>query len=294
MAASSVTAGLQDVRISTDADDLNDAGGTMTVRRRARCAQRLERAALLGGLIGVAALASAQSDFDARNLGGAWERYPLALDADREAGRDTLPFPAPADPPPPPLKPEYLAEWEAVQRTFAEAEARGEPLATGYTYCLPDGMPSMMMAMFPMEVLQTPEQITMIQEAYNQVRRIYMDEEPVPPEEAEPRFWGHSAGRWEGDTLVVETVGIKDYVRFRNVPHSERMRITERMRMLDADHLENRITITDPVYLTGPWTWTWMYQRRPGYRMHEYVCEENREYADPETGAVRLRLMQDD
>jgi hypothetical protein len=151
-------------------------------------------------------------------------------------------------------------------------------------------MPAMMMGMFPMEVLQTPGQVTIIQEAYNQVRRIYLGYELPAPEEAEPLYWGHSSGKWEGDTLVVETVGIKPYVRFRDAPHGIHMRIVERLRLLSPDMMEDQITITDPEYLTGPWTFKYMYKRKHGYKMNEYVCEANREYLDPETGGVRLKI----
>jgi hypothetical protein len=139
-------------------------------------------------------------------------------------------------------------------------------------------------------VLETPGQVTVIQEAYNQVRRIYLGDEPLAPEDAEPRFAGHSVGRWEGDTLVVETVGIKDYVEFRNVPHSANMRIVERLRLVADDYMENQVTVIDPEYLTEPWTWTWMYRRWPGYKIHEYICEDNRYFQDPELGYQRLRI----
>ena len=193
---------------------------------------------------------------------------------------------------PAPLKPEYKAAYDAQQKKVAEANKAGKPIATGYTHCLPDGMPTMMMGMFPMEVLQTPGQVTIIQEAYNQVRRIYLNEKQIAVEDAEPGFWGHSVGHWDGDELVVDTIGIKDYVRFRDVPHSDQMRISERMKVLDANHFQDQVTVTDPVYLTKPWSWTWMYKRRPGYKMYEYVCEDNREYADPVTGQARLRVTQ--
>jgi hypothetical protein len=62
------------------------------------------------------------------------------------------------------------------------------------------------------------------------------------------------------------------------------------MRMLDADRFENQITIVDPEYLTGSWSWTWTYQRKPGYKMYEYVCEDNREFVDPDTGTQRMRF----
>ncbi|MEO8466123.1 MAG: hypothetical protein ABI640_12335 [Gammaproteobacteria bacterium] len=230
-----------------------------------------------------------------RDFGGTWERYPPATSSASTPG----PLAPSAGPPllaspPPPLKQQYLAEYEAGQKKIREADARGEPIATGYTHCLPDGMPSMMMAMFPMEVLQTAGQVTIIQEAYNQVRRIYIGAPAVPIEDAEPGFWGHSTAKWDGDTLVVDTVGIKDYVRFRNVPHSAQMRISERMHVFDADHFEDQITITDPVYLTSAWTFTWRYQRKPDYKLYEYVCEDNREFADPESGKARMRFKKDE
>jgi len=244
---------------------------------------------VLAPAVSMAAKAPAKTGFDPHFFTGAWDRYP----APGDSGRDpTVKAEIPKDAPPAPLKPEYKAEYDARQKMIAEANMAGKPIATGYTHCLPDGMPTMMMGMFPMEVLQTPGQITIIQEAYNQVRRIYLNEQQIAVDDAEPGFWGHSVGHWEGDELVVDTIGIKDYVRFRDVPHSDQMRIDERMKVLDANHFQDQVTVTDPKYLTGPWTWTWMYKRRPGYKMYEYVCEDNREYADPVTGQARLRVTQ--
>ncbi len=215
---------------------------------------------------------------------GTWNRYP---ELNEKADPD---FPAPPPIPPPPLKPQYQAEFETRRKAIAEAEARGQPLYSGYTGCLPDGMPAMMMGMFPMEVLQTPGQVTIIQEAYNQVRRIYLGYELPSIEDAEPLFWGHSSGKWQGDTLVIETIGIKENVRFRDAPHSNQMRIHERLKMLSPDMMQDEVTVTDPVTFTGPWNIKWLYKRAPGYKMNEYVCEANREYLDPETGGVRLRM----
>ncbi len=233
-----------------------------------------------------AVAAAAPAAFDRRDLTGAWDRYPAPGDTNRDP---TVKAPPP-DMPPPPLKPDYQAAYAAEQKKVAEENATGHPPVTGYVRCLPDGMPAMMMGMFPLEVLQTKGQVTIIEEAYNQVRRVYLGEQLPSVDDAEPGFWGHSVGHWEGDVLVVDTIGIKDYVRFHNVPHSPQMRIHERIRALDKDHFEDQITVIDPQYLTGPWTWTWMYKRRPGYHLYEYVCEENREYADPVTGEQRLRV----
>jgi hypothetical protein len=221
------------------------------------------------------------------DLTGTWDRYhakPLRIDP-----RSSAVNRGEAEPP---LKPEYLAQWRARMQASREADARGQPIYGGYAQCLPDGMPAMMMAMFPMQVLQTPGQITIIEEAYRQVRYIYLDQRQVPVADAEPGFWGHSVGHWEGDTLVVNTVGIREEVRYHDVPHSDQMQINERIRLLAPDRFQDRITVIDPVYLTKPWTFTWEYQRRPGYKMMEYVCEDNREYRDPKTGGQRLELME--
>ncbi len=112
----------------------------------------------------------------------------------------------------------------------------------------------------------------------------------IPIDDAEPGFWGHSVGHWEGDTLIVNTVGIKEEVRFRGAPHSPNMQIDERIRMLPKDIFEDQVTVTDPEYLTQPWKFTWKYVRKPGYKILEYVCEANREYQDPQTGGIRMRI----
>jgi len=224
---------------------------------------------------------------------GTWERYAPARDPNAPPPRDVSGVGAlgPAfGLTPPPLKPQFAAAYEAEVKRIAEATRRGDPIANANAQCIPDGMPSMMLAIFPMEMLQTRGQLTIIQEAFNQVRRIYIGEDPPAIEDAEPSFYGHSGAKWDGDTLVVDTVGIKESVRYRNVPHSNQMRIHERIRMLDANRFEDQITVTDPVYLSAPWSWTWPYQRKPGYKMYEYVCEDNREYVDPETGAQRMRF----
>jgi hypothetical protein len=203
----------------------------------------------------------------------------------------------PGDPPrpvevgPPPLKPQYLAEWNAARKVTADATARGQPIAgTNVTECLPQGFPAMMAPGFPMEVISTAKQVNLTQEAYSQTRRIYLDRKQVALDDAEPQFYGHSVGHWEGNVLVVNTIGMKDRVRMNNVPHSPAVRVDERMSSTGPDTFEDKITVTDPEYLTAPWTFTYHYKRKPGYDLGEYICEDNQEYADPKTGAQRLDL----
>ena len=87
---------------------------------------------------------------------------------------------------------------------------------------------------------------------------------------------------------MVETTGIKPSVEFRWTPHSENMKITERIHLLAPDYLRDDITVTDE-YLEKPWTYSYSFKRMKGYKMQEYVCEDNREYVDAQ-GKQKLRL----
>lgn len=232
-----------------------------------------------------AASAAKSAKLGPKTLAGTWES-PWPPDQLRQPGDPPLPV----EVTPPPLKAQYLAAWKAEQKANADAIARGEPPVTDGVRCLPGGFPGMMGPVFPIEVLETPGQVTIIQEAYGQTRRIYLNEKQIAVEDAEPVFFGHSVGHWEGKTLVVNTIGMKETVRMRGAPHSVNERVDERIYATSPNTFEDHVTITDPEYLTGPWTWTWHYKRKPGYKMNEFVCENNREFADPKTGGQRLKL----
>ncbi|MBT2187695.1 hypothetical protein [Sphingobium nicotianae] len=237
----------------------------------------IAKALLLGAcLLAPATAAIAEPDFS-----GSWERYP-------PMGEKADPRYAPSPIPDPQLKPQYRAEWERGQKILKERLEEGQPAGDNYVHCIPDGMPSMMMGMFPMEVFQRAKQINITQEAFNQTRRIYMNETLPRWDEVDPSFYGRSVGHWEGDTLVVETTGIKANVTFRWTPHSEAMKITERIRLLAPDILQDQITIEDD-YLEKPWTYSYSFRRMKGYRLQEYVCEDNREVVD-EDGKTHLKI----
>ena len=231
-----------------------------------------------------------QAPLVVHGINGSWEAYPVRGDGFGSGVPAKTPVQDLAPIPEAPLKQPYLDEWRVVQKQNQELSRKGLPPPTTGMACMPEGMPGMMGATFPMEILETPGQVTIIQEAFTQVRRVYLDAPPIAAEDAEPRFNGHSTGRWMGDTLVVETVGVKTSSRFRNVPHSIRMRITERIRPVNDEILTNQVTIDDPEYLTKPWTWTWMYKRWPTYKIEEYVCEDNRYFEDPELRYQRLKV----
>jgi len=221
------------------------------------------------------------------DLNGTWSVYP------GRAKGFAPPDPKLSAPPPSPLllKPKYAQPYEALRAKQRESDQRGEPLANASTECIPNGMPTMMFPIYPIEILQTRGQVTIIQEAMSQVRRIYVDQPQQKIEEVPPGYFGHSVGHWEGDTLVVDTVGVKEEVLgYKDTPHSSQMRITERLRLVAPDILHDQITVEDPVTLEKPWTYTFAYRRNPGYQMLEYVCENNREYVD-DKGVTRMKLQ---
>jgi len=233
--------------------------------------------------LSIAALVRAQSPGpgtqSAPDLAGVWSPSRL-----RGAGA-----------PPPPtqllLKPGYKERYEARRAQEREANARGEQLAATTSLCEPYGMPGMMqVATYPMEVIQTPRQVTIITEAFSEVRRIYLGKAQLAPEDVDPGYYGRSAGHWEGDTLIVDTIGIKETVRgYQGMPHSAKMRVSERIRRTGPQALQDQITIDDPVVLEKPVVYTLAYKLTPNYEMVEFVCDNNREYID-EKGVVRLKL----
>jgi hypothetical protein len=234
-----------------------------------------------GGLLAIDV--SAQTSSTPPDLSGVWAPY--------RGGRGADPALAPPPAGPIALKAPYADQYRARRAAEEEATKRGEPLGTPASQCTPYGMPRMMsVALYPVEIILRPDQITIIAEAFSEVRRIYMNRPQLPLDEVPPGYYGHSVGRWDGDTLVIETVGIKETVpSYQGLPHSDQMRITERLRLVAKDVLHDQITIVDPVVLESSVVYTLAYRRLPDYKMVEFVCENNREYVDQE-GRVRMRL----
>lgn len=218
------------------------------------------------------------------DLNGVWGIYRGGRGAD----------PKLAAPPAGPLalKPEYAKPYEARRAEEAEAARRGEQLANRSVQCLPYGMPAMMaVAVYPVEIIQTPKQVTIVAEAFSEVRRVYLDRPQEAAGDVAPGYYGRSVGHWDGDALMVDTVGIKTSVGgYRGMPHSDQMRISERFKLVAPDVLHDDITIGDPVVLEKPVVYTIAYKRLPNYEMVEFVCDNNREFVD-EKGIVRMRVQ---
>lgn len=182
-------------------------------------------------------------------------------------------------PQPPKLTPVYQKKLDA----YRAAQKLGENQQGQTANCVPPGMPQIMTQPYPLEFMFTPGKVTIVIEAYTQVRHIYTDGRKHP-QDPDPTYQGNSIGHWEGNTLVVDTVGfIPSSQIAMGVGHSDQMRIVERFKELDKDTMQIATTIIDPKVLREPWTVARNYVRHADWTMEEYVCQQNnRDSADPE------------
>ena len=166
----------------------------------------------------------------------------------------------------PPLQP-----WaEALFRRYADDASLDPNLR-----CLPHA-PSRMWVHFVMrKIIQMPDSLMILDEYMGQYRQIFLDGRSLP-KDPEPMFKGYSVGRWEGNTLVVETIGIKDnWFNGQGYPLTEQARIIERIRRLDYGNLEVEVTVDDPKAYTRPWTRTIKLSLVLDMDLLEYICNEN-------------------
>jgi hypothetical protein len=173
----------------------------------------------------------------------------------------------PADPPFTKAGREIVAAWQSSHDPIEDDPGR---------FCQSPGMPSIALsgAGYPTEIVVTPKQVIMLMEVHQQVRRVFLDT-TGHPDKPFPQRNGHSIGHWEGDTLVVDTTGIRA-ITFGAVPHSDEVHVIERIRAIDdGDALAVEVSISDPVMYTDPVVVRRYYTAAPaGTRMLEYECTE--------------------
>lgn len=145
-----------------------------------------------------------------------------------------------------------------------------------YTHCLPAGVPMIASFTAPWKLIQNPDLITILYETSSTYRQIFMDGR-VLSKDANPTWMGYSTGRWEGDTLVVETSGFNDktWLDFFGHPHTDAFRLTERIRRRDIGHLDIEYTFDDPKAYTKPWKVTIHPILQLEGDLFEFVCNEN-------------------
>jgi hypothetical protein len=186
----------------------------------------------------------------------------------------------------PPAGPQLTAAYAAKR----QARLANPPEDSQAANCLPPGMPGIMGQPYPMEFLLTPGLVTIVIEAYTQVRHIYTDGRPLP-DDPDPKFHGTSIGHWEGDTLVAETVGFSPQTDIAaNTPHSEKMKIVERFRLSDPDTMTIETTVTDSDALTAPWVSTRTLRRHRAWTIAEYICEENNRNSVDANGKAGINI----
>lgn len=194
------------------------------------------------------------------------------------------------------LKPPYKADWmksfdDYRQGVVKSGVSKLDPTAG----CLPPGMPRMMSAVYPMEILLTPGQVTIITEWMEQIRRVFTDGRKHP-DDPDITYVGHSIGHWEQGALVIDTVAMNadTLLDQSGMRHSADIHVMEHMRLIDHDTLQNELTLEDPVAFTHPWTVTRTFKRaKPGEEMREYVCMENNRNPIKPDGTVGTILQGD-
>jgi hypothetical protein len=143
-------------------------------------------------------------------------------------------------------------------------------------HCLPIGMPLVETAPAPYKIIQTPGLTFMLYERDTTFRQVYTDGRKLP-DDPQPSWLGYSVGKWEGDTLVVDTIGFNDrgWLDARGHSHSEALHLTERFRRLDFGHMEVELTFDDPQTYTRPFTIKLKQRLLPDTDLLESFCAEN-------------------
>jgi hypothetical protein len=145
-------------------------------------------------------------------------------------------------------------------------------------FCLPPGPSRALTGGSMFFMVQDRQAVGLFIENHGVFRIIYLDGRGHPEDIAEyPTFMGHSVGKWEGDTLVVDTIGLNDrtWLDSNGLEHSEKLRLTERFQKVSPDLIKYSVTYDDPVFFTRPWTMTIDIKKVTDSRLIEYVCLDN-------------------
>jgi len=160
---------------------------------------------------------------------------------------------------------------ELVQQRL---DSRGliDPVA----FCKPWGITQHAVNLMPFKIVQTADLVVILYEQDTVFRQIFLDGR-APVEDPVPRWFGYSTGRWDDDDLVVETTGFTDltWLDFAGNPHTEALRLTERIRRTDAGHLQIATTVDDPEVYSKPFTYTFTATVFPDDDLLEFFCTDN-------------------
>ena len=174
------------------------------------------------------------------------------------------------------LKPEDVPFQPWAKALFDERKDGSHSKEDNAARCLPPGVPRINAAPFPWKIVQTPGFIVIAYETFNFWRQVFLDGRELA-EDAPPAWFGYSTGKWDGDTLVVDTKGFngKAWIDQLGKPATEALHVIERYRRKDFGHMDIQVTIDDPKAYTKPWTITEPAILSPDTELMEYVCNEN-------------------
>jgi hypothetical protein len=166
-----------------------------------------------------------------------------------------------------------LQPWaEGLVKLRRDTHGKDDPFAR----CLPVPAPRAWANFFLQKIVHTPESLTVLDEYMTQFRQIFLDGRALPTN-PEPMFKGYSVGRWDGDSMIVETIGFKDdgWIDGWGHPLTAQARTTERIRRMNYGNLEVELTVDDPKAYTKPWTVTRKLSLAIDTEVLEYICNEN-------------------
>jgi hypothetical protein len=172
---------------------------------------------------------------------------------------------------------DFKPEESPIRPQAVEILKRRLPSEFPDTNCLPAGIPTAGLVSEPVKIVQSPGLIVMLYESEDGHRQIYTDGRTLPKEIAQPAWLGYSVGKWERDTLVVETAGFNDksWLDVIGHPHSEALRVVERYRRRDFGHMDVEMTFDDPQMYTKPFTIKVTDELLADSDLFESFCNEN-------------------
>jgi hypothetical protein len=155
---------------------------------------------------------------------------------------------------------------------------RGADDTGQYSTCMPPGIPQTFFVPYYFQIVQAPKQVVIAHEYLHLFRIIPTDGRPHPPD-PDPSWMGNPVARWDGDTLVVDSVGFNDKTEINGYRHTEKLHVVERISRPDFDTLQYEARIEDPDVFAGPWLIRRTFPLLPEYdAINEFVCENNRDY----------------
>jgi hypothetical protein len=151
--------------------------------------------------------------------------------------------------------------------------------------CLPPGVPRIYFHPFPVQIVQIPGQVVLMFEYDHTTRHVFTDGR-AHPDDAEPTWMGHSIGHWEGETLVIDTVGFKEktWIDRLGHAHSDQLHTVERLHRTAADNMQIDVTIDDPKAYTGPFTVNFNMRLQPKWDIAEMYCLDTLNFEQFEAG----------